>query len=87
MSWRSGHPEAAEPALRSAILEEELQARGAGAENVVYARENRELYAVLAAVWLAEKRPAIDILALWSGTGCAFSVKLCRLVRPVIWIA
>lgn len=60
-----GHPEAAEPALRSAILEEELQARGAGAENVVYARENRELYAVLAAVWLAEKRPAIDILALW----------------------
>ena len=60
-----GHPEAAEPALHSAILEEELQARGAGEENIVFARENRKLYAVLAAVWLAEKRPAIDILALW----------------------
>lgn len=60
-----GHPDAAEPILREAILKEELEARGAGTENVIYARQNRQLYAVLAAVWLAEKRPPLEILALW----------------------
>jgi len=59
------HPETAEPILRIAILKEELEARGTGAENVIYARQNRDLYAVLAAVWLAEKRPPLDVLALW----------------------
>ena len=60
-----GHPEAAESTLRAAILKEELLARGAGKENVVFARENRELYAALAGVWLAENRPGVEILALW----------------------
>ncbi|MFZ0743279.1 MAG: CHAT domain-containing protein [Terracidiphilus sp.] len=60
-----GHPESAESTLRAAVLKEELQARGAGTENVVYAREDRELYAALAGVWLAQKRPGDEILALW----------------------
>ena len=60
-----GHPEAAESTLRAAILREELLASGAGKENVVFARENRELYAALAGVWVAENRPGEEILALW----------------------
>jgi tetratricopeptide (TPR) repeat protein len=60
-----GHFEAAESTLRGAILKEELEARGAGQENVVFARQDRDLYAALAGVWLAQGRPGIDILALW----------------------
>jgi tetratricopeptide (TPR) repeat protein len=60
-----GHPESAESTLRAAILKEELLARGAGEENVVFARQNRELYAALAGVWVAENRPGDEILALW----------------------
>lgn len=60
-----GHPEKAESTLRAAVLEEERQARGAGRENIIFARQDRDLYATLAGVWLAEKRPGIDILALW----------------------
>jgi len=60
-----GHPEAAESMLRKAILDEERQAAKAGARNIAFALENRDLYAVLAAVWLAENRPAEEILALW----------------------
>lgn len=60
-----GRPDEAEPRLRRAIVEEELQAAGAGAQNVVFARQNRELYATLAGIWLAQKRPGIEILALW----------------------
>ncbi len=60
-----GHLEIAESTLRSAILKEELEARGAGVQNAVYARQNRELYGALAGVWLAEGRPGLDILALW----------------------
>ncbi len=60
-----GHPEIAESTLRSAILKEELEARGAGVQNAVYARQNRQLYGALAGVWLAEVRPGLDILALW----------------------
>ena len=82
-----GHPESAEPTLRSAILKEELQARGAGAENVVYARENRELYAALAGVWLAEKRPAIEILALWERYRLRILGELVPACRQIIWTA
>ena len=60
-----GHPEAAESTLRAAILKEESEARGVGKENVVFARENRGLYAALAGVWVAENRPGDEILALW----------------------
>ena len=60
-----GHPETAESSLRAAILEEEREAPGAETENIVAARGDRELYAALAGVWVAEKRPGIDILALW----------------------
>ena len=60
-----GHPETAEPLLRSAILDEERLAGKAGAESIVLAQQDRELYAVLAGVWLAQGRPGQQILALW----------------------
>jgi len=60
-----GEPEKAEPILRRAILKEELEARGAGQENIIFARKNRDLYAALAGVWLAEHRSGPEILALW----------------------
>lgn len=60
-----GHADLAESTLRNAILREELEGAGAGEQNVTYARQNRDLYAALAGVWLAESRPGIDILALW----------------------
>jgi tetratricopeptide (TPR) repeat protein len=60
-----GHPEAAESLLRSAILHEERQAANAGAGNVIFAQQDRDLYAALVAVWLAEKRAPEQTLALW----------------------
>ncbi|MGB6687608.1 MAG: CHAT domain-containing protein, partial [Terracidiphilus sp.] len=60
-----GHPDVAERLLRSAILEEERQAAKVSLENVVFALQNRGLYAVLAGVWLAQHRSGEDILALW----------------------
>lgn len=60
-----GHPGAAESLLREAILREERQAANAGAGNVIFAQQDRDLYAALAAVWLAQKRPGERILALW----------------------
>lgn len=60
-----GHPEAAESLLRDAILHEESQAANGGAGNVIFAQQDRDLYAALAAVWLAQKRPGEQILALW----------------------
>jgi tetratricopeptide (TPR) repeat protein len=60
-----GHPDTAESALRAAILKEELEARGAGQQNIIFARADRDLYAALSGVWLAQGRPGIDILALW----------------------
>ena len=60
-----GRPDAAESTLRNAILDEERQAVNTGAGNVIVALQNRELYAVLAGVWLAQNRPGEDILALW----------------------
>lgn len=60
-----GHPETAEPMLRNAVLEEERQAQAVGTENIIFAQQNRDLYAVLAGVWQAQGRSGEDILALW----------------------
>jgi CHAT domain-containing protein len=59
------HPEAAEPMLREAILKEEHQARKVGPENIIFAEKNRDLYAILAGIWLAQGRSGEDVLALW----------------------
>jgi hypothetical protein len=60
-----GHPDKAETILRNAILAEEFRARDAGPRNIVFARQNRDLYAALAGVWLAEAKPGDEVLALW----------------------
>jgi tetratricopeptide (TPR) repeat protein len=60
-----GHTEIAEPLLRNALLEEERLAGKAGVESIVQAQQDRELYAVLAAVWLAQGRSGQRVLALW----------------------
>jgi CHAT domain-containing protein/tetratricopeptide (TPR) repeat protein len=60
-----GHPDTAEPLLRNAILDEERLAGKAGNESIVLAQQDRNLYAVLAGVWLAQGRPGQQILALW----------------------
>jgi tetratricopeptide (TPR) repeat protein len=60
-----GHAEKAEHTLRNAILTEELRARGTGPSDVVSARQDRDLYATLAGVWLAENRSGAEILSLW----------------------
>ena len=57
-----GKAGSAESALRNAILDDE---RRGGTKNVLLARQDRELYAVLAGVWLSEGRSGEDILALW----------------------
>ena len=46
-----GQPDAAESMLRKTILQEESEAKGAGRENIAYARRDRDLYAALAGVW------------------------------------
>jgi CHAT domain-containing protein/tetratricopeptide (TPR) repeat protein len=65
LALEQGHPEAAEPVLRNALLEQERLGSKGGEENIVLAQQNRDLYAVLAGVWLAEKRPGAQVLALW----------------------
>jgi len=60
-----GHPNAAESMLREAILMEEAKAGKVGAGNIIFAQQNRDLYAVLAGVWLAQGRSSQDVLALW----------------------
>jgi len=60
-----GHPEAVEGMLREAILREEAQASRVGAGNILFAQQDRDLYAVLAGVWLAQNRSPEDVLALW----------------------
>jgi tetratricopeptide (TPR) repeat protein len=60
-----GHPEAAEPLLHDAILGEEQLAGKPTAESTILAQQDHDLYAVLAAVWLAQGRPPGQILALW----------------------
>ena len=60
-----GHPALVEPLLRNAILDEEYWTGNAGAESIVTAQQDRDLYSLLAGVWLAQGRPAEQILALW----------------------
>jgi CHAT domain-containing protein len=60
-----GHPELAEPMLRAAILEEERLVGKGAVESIVQARQDRDLYALLAGVWLAQGRSGQDALALW----------------------
>jgi CHAT domain-containing protein len=65
LALEQGHPEAAEPLLGDAILEQERLGGKGGAESIVHAQQNRDLYAVLAGVWLAQGRSGEQILALW----------------------
>jgi len=60
-----GRAKTAESMLRDAILDEERQGSNVGAKNVVFALRNRDIYAVLAGIWLAQGRSGEDILALW----------------------
>jgi CHAT domain-containing protein/tetratricopeptide (TPR) repeat protein len=60
-----GHPEQVEPILRAALFDEEKIAGNLGAATIARAQDDRSLYAVLAAVWLAQGRSGEDILALW----------------------
>jgi tetratricopeptide (TPR) repeat protein len=60
-----GHPEAAESMVRDAVLEDERLAAKGGAENITLAQQDRDLYAILAGLWVAQGRPGEDILALW----------------------
>jgi tetratricopeptide (TPR) repeat protein len=60
-----GHPETAESLLRAALIEEERLAARGGTENITQAEQDRDMYAVLAGVWLAQGRPAEQVLALW----------------------
>jgi tetratricopeptide (TPR) repeat protein len=60
-----GHPETAEPMLREAILEKERMLGKGGEESIALARQDRDLYALLAGVWLAQGRSGEDALALW----------------------
>jgi hypothetical protein len=65
LALEQGHPEAAEPLLRNALLEQERLGSSGGPDSIVHAQQNRDLYAVLAAIWLAEGRSGEQVLALW----------------------
>ena len=60
-----GHPGNAEFLLSQALLEEERLTIGGGAKNISLAQQDRDLYAVLAGVCLAQGRSGEDALALW----------------------
>jgi hypothetical protein len=60
-----GRADRAEPLLRNALLEEERLAGKGSAENTLMAQQDRDLYAVLAGVWLAQGRSGLDALSLW----------------------
>jgi CHAT domain-containing protein len=65
LALEKGHPEAAEPVLRAALVEQERLAGSGGQGQIAQAQQNRDLYAELAGVWLAQGRPGTDVLALW----------------------
>jgi len=65
LALEQGSPEAVEPLLRDALIEQERLAGKGGVESVVPAQQNRDLYAVLAGVWLAQGRSGEQVLALW----------------------
>ena len=60
-----GHLETAERLLRAALIEEERLAGKGGAASITLAEQDRDLYAVLAGVWLVQGRPGEEVLALW----------------------
>jgi CHAT domain-containing protein len=60
-----GHVETAEKLLRAALIEEERLAVKGGTAAVPLAQQDRDLYAVLAGVWLAQGRGGPQVLALW----------------------
>jgi hypothetical protein len=47
------------------VLEEERLAGAGGAGSIVMAQQDRDLYAVLAGVWLGQGRTGEEVLALW----------------------
>jgi tetratricopeptide (TPR) repeat protein len=65
LELQQGHPELAETRLREAILEEERLTGKGGEESISLARQDRDLYALLAGVWLAQGRSGEEALALW----------------------
>jgi len=65
LALEQGHPQVAEPVLREALLEQERLSSKGGAGTIVQAEQNRELYAELVGVWLAEGRSGEQALALW----------------------
>jgi tetratricopeptide (TPR) repeat protein len=65
LALAEGNAEMAEPLLRNAILEEERLAGKSATDSIVLAQQDRDLYAVLAGVWLAQGRPGAEVLALW----------------------
>jgi len=60
-----GHVETAETLLRAALIEEERLAAKGGSVSIPLAQQDRDLYAVLAGVWLAQGRNGTEVLALW----------------------
>lgn len=60
-----GKPEKAEALVTASLLEEETVAGKAGAGSIAFAEENRSLYALLAGMWVEEKRSGEDVLSLW----------------------
>jgi CHAT domain-containing protein len=65
LALEQGHPEAAEPVLQQALLEQERLSSKGGPETIAQAQQNRDLYAVLVGIWLAGGRPGEEALALW----------------------
>jgi CHAT domain-containing protein len=60
-----GRPQTAEPLLHESIIEAERLAGKSGVDSIVLAQQDRDLYAILAGIWLAQGRPSQQILALW----------------------
>ena len=60
-----GKVDEAEGLLTHAILVREAEITGKAHQEVVLARQDRDLYATLVAVWFVQKRPPSEILALW----------------------
>jgi len=65
LALEQGHPETAEPVLRKALLEQERLSGKGGPGTIAQAQQNRDLYAVLVGVWLAEGRSGEQALGLW----------------------
>jgi CHAT domain-containing protein len=65
LALEQGHAQAAEAGVRDALVEQERLGGKGGAEAIAQAEQNRDLYAVLAGVWLAENKPGAQVLALW----------------------